>query len=64
MNEIQLTVSERERELIYGLLDRELGEVRVEVHRTHWSPEMRADLEAREALVRQMLDKLKLAAVA
>ena len=63
MNEIPLMLSEKERELIQGLLDTELGEVRTEVHRTHYSPEFRADLQAREALVRQLLDKLKLMAV-
>jgi len=63
MNEIHLMLSEKERDLLQGMLDTELGEVRSEIRHTDSSPDFRAELEAREALVRQLLDKFKLTAV-
>jgi hypothetical protein len=63
MNEIHLMLSEKERDLLQGMLDTELGDVRSEIRHTDSSPDFRAELGAREALVRQLLDKLKLTAV-
>jgi hypothetical protein len=59
MADIPLTLTANERDLIVRLLDRELGETRSELHRTHYSPEFREDVEREERLLRQLLDKLR-----
>jgi hypothetical protein len=59
MNDNPITLTTNERDLIIGLLDRELGDTRSEFRRTHYSPELREDVEREERLLRELLDKLR-----
>ncbi len=59
MADIPLTLTSNERDLIVRLLDRELGDTRSELHRTHYSPEFREDVQREEKLLRELLDKLR-----
>jgi hypothetical protein len=59
MTDVPLTLTANERDLIVRLLDRELGDTRSELHRTHFSPDFRDDVEREEKLLRQLLDKLR-----
>jgi hypothetical protein len=59
MTDVPLTLTANERDLIVRLLDHELGDTRSELHRTHFSPDFRDDVEREEKLLRQLLDKLR-----
>ena len=58
MNPLQISLSAEERGLLVRLLQTELGETRVELHHTHFSPEYRSEVKAEEALLRALLGKL------
>ncbi len=53
-----IVLTTNERDLIVRLLDRELGDTRSEVHRTH-QPAMREDVLREESLLRELLAKLR-----
>ena len=59
MAETQLLLTAEEKDLLVRLLKKELGETRVEVHRTHFSPEYREQVKEEEALLRGLLGKLR-----
>jgi hypothetical protein len=54
---LTLTLTPEERTSLLGLLKRELGDARVEVHRTH-TPAFREQVLQQEALIRGLIDKL------
>ena len=54
-----LTFSPEEQNLMVRLLESALGETRVEVHRTHYSPDFRDELKREEQLLRGLLAKLR-----
>jgi hypothetical protein len=58
MSEVQLTLNAAERDLLLRLLRRELGDTRVELHHTHFSPDFRGEVKEEEALLRGLLGKL------
>jgi hypothetical protein len=53
-----LTLSGEERETLLELLRKTLGEVRIEVHRTH-TPSFRESVLCHEALIRTLIEKLE-----
>lgn len=54
--EIQLTP--REQTLLIRMLETALADARVEAHRTHYSPEYRAEVLKEEDMIRGLLTKL------
>jgi hypothetical protein len=62
MNDNSVNLTADERDLIIRLLDRELSDTRAEFRRTH-TPDFREDVEREEKLLREVLDKLRVAAV-
>jgi hypothetical protein len=56
MATVNLTAEEQA--LLVRLLEGALGETRVEVHRTHFSPDFREALKQEEARIRALLAKL------
>jgi hypothetical protein len=58
MTDVHLVLSPGEREMLLQILEAELKQKRVEVHRTEFSREFRHHVEAEEALIRDLLDKL------
>jgi hypothetical protein len=58
MSEIQVVFSPSERDLLVRMLNEALGEKRVEVRRTHFSMDFRNQLQAEEALIRELFGKL------
>jgi hypothetical protein len=54
-----LTLTTEERALLQQLLEAALGETRVEVHHTHYAPELREKLKQDEALLRGLLVKVR-----
>lgn len=58
MAEFHLTLSEREKQYLEGLLKSALGETRVEAHRTH-TPVYREQVLGEEKLVRELLTKVQ-----
>ena len=52
------TLDAEERTELVTLLERELGETRVEAHRTH-TPDFREQVLRQEAVIRRLLDKLQ-----
>jgi hypothetical protein len=55
---MSLTLTPEERNLLLRLVRAALGDTRVELHRTHFSPEFRAQVQQEEALLRSVLTKL------
>jgi hypothetical protein len=53
---VSLTLDEQERSELFQLLKVALGDLRVEVHRTH-TPDYRNQLLQREALLQRLIDK-------
>lgn len=60
MADVTVTLTLEERTLLQHLLETALGETRVEVHHTHYSPEFRDKLKRDEALLRTLLAKVRL----
>jgi hypothetical protein len=58
MPDFQLTLNEREKQYLEGLLKTALGDTRVEAHRTH-TPDYRQQVLNEEELVRQLLAKVQ-----
>jgi hypothetical protein len=58
MAELQVTLSEEERQYLAGLLDATLKDVLVEEHRTR-APNYREDIVHREGIIRALLGKLR-----
>jgi hypothetical protein len=56
--EFHLTIDGDERAELINLLERALGETRVEVHRTH-TPSFREQVLGEEAVIRRLLEKLR-----
>lgn len=56
-NVCQLAIDAEERAELVTLLKRELGETRVEAHRTH-TPDFRERVIHQEAVLRRLLEKL------
>jgi hypothetical protein len=59
MNTVQVTLSAEEHDLLLRLLQTALGDTRVEVHHTHYSPSFREGVKHEEALIRSLLEKIK-----
>lgn len=59
MAAVSLTLSPEEHNLMIRLVENALGETRVEVHRTHYSPEFRDELKHEEQLLRNLLAKMR-----
>ena len=59
MAAVTLSVTDEERTLLQHLLETALGETRVEVHHTHYSPDFRDKLKKDESLLRNLLAKVK-----
>jgi hypothetical protein len=62
MNEIQLTLSAEEKELLVSLLEREISQRLIEEHRTR-KPSYRQYIQRDEAILQAVLKKLTDAAV-
>lgn len=58
MAEMNLSLSAAEVALLRRMLDTALGDVRVEVHRTH-QPAYREEVKQEEELLRGLIEKLK-----
>ncbi len=58
MSEIQITLSEAERDLLSRMLETALSDKRVEVRRTEFSSKMHDELRGEEELIRQLREKL------
>jgi hypothetical protein len=58
MAEIQVTMSEVQRDMLVRMLGEALKGKRVEVHRTEFSRDFRHQLEAEEKEIQSLLDKL------
>jgi len=56
MGMLSLTLDEHERSELLGLLEAALGDLRVEVHRTH-TPDYRNQLLRREEILRRLIEK-------
>ncbi|MEN6451622.1 MAG: hypothetical protein ABFC96_14110 [Thermoguttaceae bacterium] len=54
-------LTDQERDLVIELLEREQGELPVEIHHTRNSG-VRAELHRRESLVRELLERLRMTA--
>ena len=59
MTAINISLTAEERELLTRLLDTALGDARVEVHHTHYSPDSREFLKRQESVIRELLNKLR-----
>jgi hypothetical protein len=59
MTEVPLTLTAEERAFLLRLLEAVLGETRVEVHHTHFSPEFREQVLREEKMVRGLLEKVR-----
>jgi len=55
---MQITFSDTERQLVLRLLDKELGDVRSGVRRTH-NPEWHDGLKEEETVLRELIGKLR-----
>jgi hypothetical protein len=58
MDTIHLELTTAEKALVVRLLQTELGNTRVELHHTHFSPDFRGDVKKEEELLRGLLEKL------
>jgi hypothetical protein len=59
MSEMQLQLTTEEKNLLVRLLVKELGDTRVELHHTHFSPEFRGEVKQEEVVLRNLLGKLQ-----
>jgi len=59
MNEMHVTFTTEELDLLHRLVHTALGDARVEVHRTHHTPSYREQVKAEEAMLRGLLEKLQ-----
>ena len=59
MPDFTLLLNDQERSELARLLEQALSETRVEVHRTHFSPDYRATVQQEEGVIRGLLDKLR-----
>jgi hypothetical protein len=59
MTTTDLSLTPDERALLLRLLETALGETRVELHRTHFSPEFRKEVKEEVELLRGMLERLR-----
>jgi hypothetical protein len=59
MNEMHVSFTSEELALLHRLAETALGEVRVEVHRTHHTPAYREQVKAEEAMLRALLEKME-----
>jgi hypothetical protein len=58
MSEVHLTISDSQRDHLVRILSEARKGKRVEVHRSEFSREFRQQLEAEEAEIQNLLDKL------
>jgi hypothetical protein len=58
MFELQLSLTVEERGLLIRLLNTELGDTRVELRHTDFSPDYRGEVKKEEELLRSLLQKL------
>jgi hypothetical protein len=54
-----VTLTAQEQTLLIRLLEAALGETRVELHHTHFSPEFRDSVKQEESLLRELLQKVR-----
>jgi hypothetical protein len=59
MGAVNLSLTPEEHALLVQLLETALGETRVEVHRTHTSPDFRDFVKHQEQLLRGLLRRLQ-----
>ena len=59
MSEFHLTISQSQHDLLVRMLSTALKSKRVEVHRTEFSRDFRHELEAEEAEIQALLEKLE-----
>ena len=59
MAELQLLLTAEERDVLLGLLDRELRDTRVESRHTDFSPDYQDQVKREEEVLRGLLDKLR-----
>jgi hypothetical protein len=59
MGEIQLLLSPQERDELVRLLETALGDTRVELHHTDFSPDYKDKVKEEEGLIRSLLNKLR-----
>jgi hypothetical protein len=62
MSEFNLTISQAQHDLLVRMLSTAVKSKRVEVHRTEFSRDYRHELEAEEAEMQTLLEKLSTAA--
>lgn len=55
---MSIELNDEERTMLRTMVDQALRETRVEVHRTHHSPDFRAQVQHREDVLRALLAKL------
>jgi hypothetical protein len=56
---MNLELTPEEQAIMTRLLEAALGETRVEIHRTHYSPSFRDELKRDEGTIRGLLDKVR-----
>ncbi len=59
MSDMNVTLSTDEMAMLKRLVETALGETRVEVHRTHFTPELRDELKQEEQMLRGLLEKFE-----
>jgi hypothetical protein len=59
MSDMNVTLSTDEMAMLKRLVESALGETRVEVHRTHFTPELREELKQEETLLRGLVEKFQ-----
>ena len=59
MTDFNLSLSTEELAMLRQLVETALGETRVEVHRTHFTPEFREELKQEEKMLRGLLEKFQ-----
>lgn len=59
MAELSLPLTSEERDLLLNMLHTALGETRVELHHTHFSPEFRDQVKHERDLLSGLLEKLR-----
>jgi hypothetical protein len=58
MADTPLMLTAEEQKLLVGVLRAALGDTRVELHHTHFSPEFRSEVQREDKLLRGLLAKL------
>jgi len=59
MNTVHLALNPDEVALLLRMLENALGETKVELHRTHFSPEFREEVKDEARLLQGMLERLR-----